>query len=142
MSVRRALVLAAAHLAELLAACGAAFLLVAATGLAVLSGWRSGLAVLAGGIVAAVFGAGACGWLGLPVDLISLPCLIGAMAAGAALSVLDGGQRLVPALVAMALLAVVASIWGGGSPGLFAVIVAAPAVAATLTAGLAISRDQ
>jgi hypothetical protein len=42
----------------------------------------------------------------------------------------------------MALLAIVASIWGGGGLGLFAVILAAPAVAAALTVRPAIWRDQ
>ncbi len=83
-------------------------LLVVAVFLAVLGGLSAGMRGLGGGAAAAVAAAGALGWLGVPIDLITLPLLIVTGMAGAALGALgtiapDNLLRFGPALAVMAL---------------------------------------
>ncbi len=129
-----AVVLATARAVRRLAAGTAAFLLLAAAGVGVLCGPRTGMAALAGGVAATAFASGAFGWLGVPIDLVSFPCLIAAAAAGTAFGVLGDTGAIGPALAAMALLALAGAFAGGNLlPAVCAVLLGAPALAGAAT---------
>ena len=131
-----AVVLATARATRRLAAGTAIFLLLAATGIAVLCGAHAGAGALTGGVAATALATGAFGWLGVPIDLVSFPCLISAAAAGTVFGALGGTATLAPALLAMALLALMGSFVGANLLGVVAaVLLGAPALASLLTAG-------
>lgn len=133
-----AVVLATARAMRRLAAGAAVFLLLGAAGIAVLCGARAGAAALASGVAAIALATGTLGWLGVPVDLVSFPCLIGAAAAGTVFGALDGAATLAPALLVTALLALAGSFAGANLLGVVAaVLLGAPALAGLLTAGSA-----
>jgi predicted RND superfamily exporter protein len=135
-----AVVLATARAARRLAIGAAVFVLLGAAGVAVLCGVRAGLAALIGGVTTAALAAGTFGWLGVPIDLVSLPCLIAAVTAGTVFGALRGAVPLAPAVLVMALLALAPALAGSfeganllGAIG--AVLLGAPALAGLLSAG-------
>jgi hypothetical protein len=131
-----AVVLATARAARRLAVGAAVLLLLGAAGIGVLRGARSGAVALASGVATVVLACGAFGWLGVPIDLVSLPILIGAAAAGMVFGALGGATLFAPALVAMAVLALAGAFLGVGLLGVVAaVLLGAPALAGVLTAG-------
>ena len=78
-----AVLLAMTDAARRLAAGGAAMVVVVALGFGLALGHRAGLRSLMGAAATAATAAGLLGWLGLPVDLLSLPATVAAVAAGA-----------------------------------------------------------
>jgi predicted RND superfamily exporter protein len=131
-----AVVLATARAMRRAAAGTAVFLLLSAAGIAVLCGARAGVVGLAAGVGATALASGAFGWLGVPLDLVSLPCLIGVAAAGTVFGVLGGPAALLLALAAMAVLALGGSFAGANLLGVVgAVLLGAPALAGLLAAG-------
>jgi len=131
-----AVVLATARAARRLAVGAAVLLVLGAAGIGVLRGARPGAVALASGVATVVLACGAFGWLGIPVDLVSLPILIGAAAAGMVFGALGGATLFAPALVAMAVLALAGAFLGVGLLGVVAaVLLGAPALAGVLTAG-------
>jgi predicted RND superfamily exporter protein len=130
-----AVVLATARAMRRLAAGTAVFLLLAAAGIFVLCGRRTGAAALTSGVAATALATGTLGWLGVPIDLVSFPCLISAAAAGTVFGALGGSTTVAPALLLMALLALAASFAGTSLLGVAAaVLLGAPALAGLLTA--------
>jgi hypothetical protein len=131
-----AVVLATARAARRLAVGAAVLLLLGAAGIGVLRGARTGAVALASGVATVVLACGAFGWAGVPLDLVSLPILIAAAAAGMVFGALGGAPLCAPALVAMAVLALAGAFAGGNLLGIVAaVLLAAPALAGVLTAG-------
>jgi predicted RND superfamily exporter protein len=131
-----AVVLATARAARRLAVGAAALLLLGAGGISVLRGARTGAVALAGGAATAVLACGAFGWLGVPIDLVSLPILVGTAATGMVFGALGGATLCAPALAAMAVLALAGAFAGVGLLGVVAaVLLGAPALAGVLTAG-------
>jgi uncharacterized protein len=132
-----AVILSTARTARRLAAGTAVFLLLSALGIGVLRGVRSGAAALACGVAAAVLAAGAFGWLGVRIDLVSLPCVIGAAAAGSVFGALGGAAALAPALLVMALLGLVGAFAGAGQlAAVAAVVCGALGLASIVIAGV------
>ena len=130
-----AVVLATARAMQRLAAGTAVFLLLGAGGIAVLCGARTGIVGLAAGVASTALASGTFGWLGVPLDLVSLPCLIGAAAAAMVFGVLGGPTVLLLALTVMALLALGGSFAGANLLGVVAaVLLGAPALAALVIA--------
>jgi predicted RND superfamily exporter protein len=128
-----AVVLVAWRVARAVAVGAVALVLLSASGIGVLAGWRVGITTLIGGVAAAAFAAGVFGCLGVPFDLLSLPCLIGATAAAVALVALGDRGVLTPALAVMAVLACAGSLVGANLLGpVVAVLCGAPAVAGSL----------
>lgn len=128
-----AVVLATARAARRLAVGTAVLLLLGAAGIGVLRGARTGAAALACGAATAVLALGAFGWAGVPIDLVSLPTLIGAVAAGMVFGALGGASLCAPALVTMAVLALAGTFAGVGRLGVVAaVLLGAPALAGLL----------
>jgi hypothetical protein len=131
-----AVVLVAQRAAQALAVGAVALLLLSALGLGVLAGWRVGVAALIAGAAAATFAAGVLGCLDVPFDLVSLPCLIAAMAAAMGLAVLGDHGVLNPPLALMAVLAGAGVLMGANHLGVVvAVLFGAPALAAALCGG-------
>ncbi|MFQ5666635.1 MAG: hypothetical protein ACE5I7_09410 [Candidatus Binatia bacterium] len=129
-----AVVLVAARAARSLATGAGVLVLVAAIGVGLLCGARRGAGALLGGLVAGTVAAGACGWLAVPIDLVSLPCLIATVAAGTAFGALGNTSTLMPTFTAMALLAFGASFAGANVTGkLLAALLGALAVAGLVT---------
>jgi predicted RND superfamily exporter protein len=128
-----AVVLVALRTARALAVGAVALVLLSAAGLAVLAGWRTGITTLIGGAAAAALVAGVFGGLRVPFDLVSLPCMIAATAAGMVLVALGDSGVLTPALAVMAVLACAGSLVGANLLGpVVAVLFGAPAVAAVV----------
>jgi hypothetical protein len=100
--------------AKQLAARGVILLLLVALASGALGGAAAFRQSLISGGAAAAFAAGSFGWLALPIDLVSLPCLIFVALAGAAFGALGAsGDRdwlwyMSLALVAMAVPALIA----------------------------------
>jgi predicted RND superfamily exporter protein len=132
-----AVVLVAMHLAWALAVGAVALVLLSALGIGVLAGWRVGLRTLIGGMAAAVFAAGVLGCLGVPFDLLSLPCMIGATATAVAIVAFGDSGVLTPALAVMAVLACAATLFGANLLGpVVAILFGAPAVAVVVCGGI------
>jgi len=128
-----AVVLATARAARRLAAGAAVFVLLGAAGVGALCGVRVGAAALIGGVTAAALGAGTLGWLAVPVDLVSLPCLIAAVVVGSVFAAMRGAASLAPAFLVMALLALASSLASGNHLGAIAAVVfGAPTLAGLL----------
>jgi predicted RND superfamily exporter protein len=109
-----AVILAMERAAKQLAARGVILLLLVALASGALGGAAAFRQSLISGGAAAAFAAGSFGWLALPIDLVSLPCLIFVALAGAAFGALGAsGDRdwlwyMSLALVAMAVPALIA----------------------------------
>jgi predicted RND superfamily exporter protein len=132
-----AVILATARAARRLAIGTAVFLLLAALGIGVLCGPRKGIAALTDGVVATACASGVWGWLGVPIDLLSLPLLLAAAAVGTAGGALGGLTILVPALGVMALVALAGLLAGANQLAVIAaVVLGAPALARVLTVGV------
>jgi predicted RND superfamily exporter protein len=130
-----AVILATARVMRRLAAGTAVFLLLGAAGIAVLCGARLGVTSLAGGVVTTALASGAFGWFGVPLDLVSLPSLMGAAATGTVFGVLVSPAALLLALAGMALLALIGSFAGANLLAVIAaVVLGAPALAGLLLA--------
>lgn len=123
-----AMLLVMARVAWKLALGGLALLLATSLGLGVWCGWNASLRWLASGLAAAGVAAGCCGWAGVPIDLVSLPCLIVAAVAGALL----GWRGPAAAALPLAAMAVPALLVPYGLANLAGAALLGPAVAAAL----------
>jgi hypothetical protein len=131
-----AVVLGTARIVQRIMLGGALLLLVAALLAGLADGFATGFALLAGGLLAAAVTAGGFGWLELPVDLLTLPCLLIATVAGAALAALRGVRPLAAALgVAGGVAATVALLSASALPTVVAVTLLAVSTAAAAAHG-------
>ena len=87
-----AVVLVMARTARRLALAAVAGLIGALVIAGALGGWRAAVRAFAGGVIASAVATGMLGWLGLPIDLVSLSCVVAAALAGGAMSVLSAKE--------------------------------------------------
>lgn len=104
-----------AEVARGLLAAAFAGLAVFVLALALGGGLRLGLRAAIGGLCASAFLGGCMGWIGIPIDLLSLPLVVTALFAGAALAALPRSAPFawvfaVPGLAALAIAALVKSL--------------------------------
>jgi hypothetical protein len=130
-----AVVLVSARLARRFAAGLALLVAITAVALGLAIGRDALVRATAGGLVAGAVAAGLVGWLGLGIDLVTLPAIAAVTAAGAALGGLAAGTAVAGlgrAGLAMAAVGGLALLSPSGLLRLTGILLAAPALAVAL----------
>ena len=97
----------------------------------VLAGRETGSRFALGGACAGACVAGTLGWLDLPVDLVTLPAIVGGVVVGSAYAVLGSTVPLAASLVTMAVASSLVALAGGGALGMVAAILLLAPLAVT-----------